>query len=350
MRGSAVQVRELPLRRRFPHGSGVARLATAASLTALSAPIDVERLRREILAWMAPPGGDASGRVAGRQIRRLVEALERPVDREDRFLSSIAEAVLARRLLESGAQLEFESPTADGRHADFRVRVDGIECFVHVKRVALPPGTEEPDVLHAELAALGAIGRAVTVAVRCAPNASADDRRELAQALETFIREASIGDEVLVRGDDGRWLGSARLAGSAAGTHAVVRAGADAGWEAAVPRVQRLLRKAYQQFMPGAANAICLVSDGGAAIDAIEPALLGTPVERWDRFPPRGERVAIGRADDGFWARGRAAGSRVVAWLPIDGSAPARVWERDPVSEATERERACAAALRRALA
>ena len=84
--------------------------------------------------------------------------------------------------------------------------------------------------------------------------------------------------------------------------------------------------------------------------DAIEPALLGTPVERWDRFPPRGERVAIGRADDGFWARGRAAGSRVVAWLPIDGSAPARVWERDPVSEATERERACAAALRRALA
>jgi hypothetical protein len=321
-----------------------------ASLTALSAPIDVERLRREILAWMAPPGGVSSGRVAGRQIRRLVEALERPVDREDRFLSSIAEAVLARRLLEAGAQLEFESPTADGRHADFRVMVDGLEWFVHVKRVALPPGTEEPDVLHPELMELAAIPRPVTVAVRSAPLASADDRQDLARALDGFIREASVGDEVLVRADDGRWLGAARLVGSAPGTHAAVRAGADAGWEAAIPRVQRLLRKAYQQFMPGAANAICLVSDGSAALDAIEQALLGTPVERWDRFPPRGERVAIGRADDGFWSRGRAAGSRVVAWLAVDGSAPARVWEREPVAEASKRERACAAALRRALA
>jgi hypothetical protein len=314
----------------------------------LSAPVDVQRLREEILAWMTPPAGDRGGRIAGRQIRRLVEALERPSGREDVFLSSVAEAVLARRLLESGCRLDVEHPTAAGRHADFRVRCDGTDFFVHVKRIASPSAAGEAAALPEALLPVTRIARPVSVTVRWAPSSGAADLDALREALEPFVRQASVGEELVARRDDGGWIGSARIAAPSAGTHAVLRTGADAEWESAIPRVQRLLRKAYVQFMPGAVNAVCIVSDGAGALDAVETALLGTVVERWDRFPPRGHRVAHGRADDGFWSRGQYEMSDLVAWMPLDAAAPARVWERAP-GPLRDAERAAADVLRRAL-
>ena len=92
---------------------------------------------------MTPPSADRGGRVAGRQIRRLVEALDEPSGREDRFLSTVAEAVLARRLLEAGCAIDIERLTAGGRHADFYVRAsNSVECWVHVKRVGAPHAME----------------------------------------------------------------------------------------------------------------------------------------------------------------------------------------------------------------
>lgn len=292
--------------------------------------IDVQRLRREILEWMSPPGGDRHGKVAARQIRRLVEALEQPSAREDLFLSRVAEAVLARRLLEAGCAIDIERPTAGGRHADFHVRGEGAEFWVHVKRVssAAPPGAA-PE-LPRELAGIGAIARPVAVALRWSPTAGPAGHAALRAELEQFVGQASVGDELVVRGDDGTWLGSARIASPSASGHVEVRTGADAGWEALVPRVQRLLRKAYSQFMPGAANVICVASDSSSALEAVETALLGTVIERWDRFPPRGHRVAHGRADDGFWSRGQFEMSMIVAWFPLDGRERPRVWTRDP--------------------
>jgi hypothetical protein len=314
----------------------------------LSAPVDVQRLREEILAWMSPPAGDRGGRIAGRQIRRLVEALERPSGREDVFLSSVAEAVLARRLLEAGCRLDVEHPTADGRHADFRVRRGEADFFVHVKRIASPHATAEARPVPPELEPVARIARPVSVALRWDPSAGAADLVALREALEPFVRQASDGDELVARREDGGWIGAARVAAPAAGAHVVLRTGADAEWESAVPRVQRLLRKAYVQFMPGAVNAVCIVSDGAGAVDAVETALLGTVVERWDRFPPRGHRVAHGRADDGFWSRGQYEMSDVVSWMPVDGAAPARVWERPP-GPPRDAERRAADVLRQAL-
>lgn len=356
MRGSAVQIREVPLKRRPILDRAAFRIVDTslggpneANLSPLGSPIDVQRLREEILSWMTPPSADRGGRVAGRQIRRLVEALDEPSGREDRFLSTVAEAVLARRLLEAGCTIDIERPTAGGRHADFHVRAGSVECWVHVKRVGAPHAIESSEPLPAILSALSTIKRPVAVAVRWSPTAIDSQLLTLCTALESFIREASVGDELVVRADDGAWLGAARIVAPTADGSVTIRTGIDAGWEAAIPRVQRLLRKAYSQFMPGAVNVICIASDTSAAFDAVETALLGTIIERWDRFPPRGHRVAHGRAEDGFWARGQYEMSSLVAWFPVDGSGPARIWERPPHGTPHIRDGAVASLMARVL-
>lgn len=298
---------------------------------------------------MTPPQGDLGGRVAGRQVRRLAEALDHPVGREDLFLSTVAEAVLARELLEGGCAIDIERPTAGGRHADFHVRRGGGEFWVHVKRVGAPPALAPALPLPEELHALGSLRRPVAVAVRWQPGLAPAALVELRGALEPFVLQASVGDEVVVRDETGHWLGSARIAAPTASGTVSVRTGADAGWESAIPRVQRLLRKAYSQFMPGAANVICVASDTAAACDAVETALLGSIIERWDRFPPRGHRVAHGRADDGFWSGGQCEMSSVVCWFPVDAGAPARVWQRSAPAAPDSRDAHAAQVLREVL-
>ncbi|MFO0962911.1 MAG: hypothetical protein U0625_08385 [Phycisphaerales bacterium] len=312
----------------------------------MSAPLAPARLRAEILAWMSPPSGDRGGRVAGRQIRRLVEALEHPSAREDAFLSVMAEAELARRLLAARCTIEFETPTARGRHADFRVTAEGASFYLHVKRLG-SAGAPDASPPPPEVAALESLARPVAVGVRCAPGADAAERALLVRELAPFIAEASVGDELVVRGEDGRWIGAARILAPVAGAHAVIRSGGDPGWDGAVPRVQHLLRKAYTQFMPGAVNVICVASEGIAGEEAVETALLGSVVERWDRYPPRGARVAHGRADDGFWARGLFAQSAIAAWFPVAHEEHGRLWTRS--GEPSERELHAIGVLRRAL-
>ncbi len=299
---------------------------------------------------MSPPTSDQGGRVAGRQIRRLAEALDHPVGREDLFLSTVAEAVLARKLLEAGCTIDIERPTAGGRHADFHVRRGAREFWVHVKRIATPADSVPAPALPQQLLELSSVRRPVAVAVRWSPAADAVGLASLRDALEPFVVQASVGDELLVRADDGTWLGSARIAAPTAHGTVSLRAGADAGWEAAIPRVQRLMRKAYSQFMPGEANVICVASDTAAASESVETALLGTVIERWDRFPPRGHRVAHGRAHDGFWSGGQCEMSSVVAWFPVDDGAPARVWERAAPAAPDARDAAAAETLREVLA
>jgi hypothetical protein len=300
----------------------------------VNAPIDTARLREEILAWMSPPPGDAGGRIAGRQIRRLIEALEHPSAREDAFLAAVAEAELARRLLVHGCSLAVEAPTAGGKHADFLVTHGDSRLYLHVKRLGV--GVPAESTLPAELHALESITRPVAVVVRAAPLDGARTAR-LAAALEPFVREASVGEEIAVRDEDGTWLGAARIAAPVAGTHCVLRGGPDAERDGAVPRVQRLLRKACTQFMPGATNVICIASDSDAGAEAVDTALLGSFIERWDAFPPRGQRVAHGRADDGFWAGGHFPESTVVCWMPVRRGSPGRVWVRPGARPAAER-------------
>lgn len=233
-------------------------------------------------------------------------------------------------MLNAGCTLEFEAPTPSGRSADFRVQRDGISFYVHIKRLWV--GNHEPArAVPDELALIEQVERPLMLGVRWKLDSTAAQRTRIANDMHEFAIQASVGDELAVRDESGAWLGSCRVLAPHAGTHVALRADYDTEEDAAIPRAQRVLRRAFSQFMPGALNVICVVGDGVASEHALETALLGSVVERWDLFPPRGKRVAYGRAHDGFWARGQFSGCELVAWLPIedDGDATSRVWLRD---------------------
>jgi hypothetical protein len=77
------------------------------------------------------------------------------------------------------------------------------------------------------------------------------------------------------------------------------------------------MTRAHEQFMPGGGltNVIVVASGHGDDVTDFETALLGSHIERWDQFPPRGRRIAHGRAPDGFWHGRRFHDSAFAAWM-----------------------------------
>jgi len=64
--------------------------------------------------------------------------------------------------------------------------------------------------------------------------------------------------------------------------------------------------------------------------------LLGSHIERWDAFPPRGRRVAHGRAADGFWADRRFHESQLACWFRLDADTDeirTRLWKREAAED-----------------
>lgn len=258
---------------------------------------------------------------------RLVRALESAQPREDLHLSALAEAQFARKMLHAGCTLEFETATPSGRHADFKVELGETRFYVHIKRLWVSDAGEMEEI-PAVLRRLEEVAHPVTVNVSWDASAPAPELTRMAVEAREFALQASVGDEMVVRDRDGSWVGRLRVAAPHTGSHVVVMADDAGASEAAISRAQRLLRRAFGQFMPGAPNVVCVVGDGPASAAALETALLGTVVERWDRFPPKGHRVAHGRAPDGFWTAGQYEGCDVVVWLPISDAQVARIWRR----------------------
>jgi hypothetical protein len=98
------------------------------------------------------------------------------------------------------------------------------------------------------------------------------------------------------------------------------------------PRFAKLMQRAHKQFMPKAVNVIMTGSSHVEDVGDFETALLGSHIERWDRHPPAGRRIAHGRAADGFWSGSRFHESEVAGWFkldPADGWRTARVWIRE---------------------
>src|SRR5206468_9817832 len=91
-------------------------------------------------------------------------------------------------------------------------------------------------------------------------------------------------------------------------------------------------QRAYQQFMPRATNVIMICSGHVDDEADFETALLGSHIERWDAYPPRGKRAAHGRANDGFWHGQRFSESKFAGWFcfaPDQAEARMRLWSRD---------------------
>jgi hypothetical protein len=292
-------------------------------------PALVARLRAAVL--------DRGG--AGGAARRLVAALapERASD-PDRFRAHVCEAAIAARLWRRGCELEFEVPGSTGRTVDVLVRRGDERFALHIKRWTptrrgATAGAETTLRVPAAIRSLEQISRPYLVAIRWPRERTALE--SFVEDARAFLLRARVGDERTLRAEGGAVVGRLRVLAPWPGDRVVLAVGLasarDDALDEELPRLQRLLRKAYSQFMPRVENVILIVGGSAAAEDLVDVALAGSHVERWDLFPARGQRVAHGRGDDGFWTAGRYALSRHVAWCPWSdarGAGPTRLWSR----------------------
>lgn len=247
------------------------------------------------------------------------------------FFSTYAEAIIARHLLSCGCDLRFEVPTPAGKRCDFEVRCRGQRFFLHVKRAdSLRPARRKPTV-SSRLRYLERIARPYVVNVRWQEDLTDEQMYQFVTSAAEFVRRSRVGDELAVADDDGRPLGGVRIAAPCEGTHVRLEIDPPTGTGDDVPRIQKLMRKAYKQFMPRATNVILIGTTRPDAGDDVETALLGSHIERWDALPPRGRRIAHGRASDGLWHDGQLPESMAAGWFcfaPEADAVQSSVWIR----------------------
>ena len=276
----------------------------------------LDRLDPAILAAVNSWRGD-------HPLARLAESLlsHTREQQEKRFLDLCSEVLVAARLLERGCTLEMEQPTPTGRACDFvATHADG-QFFLHVKRLETV-AVRRPLSISSRLRTLESVQRPFVVSIRWRSGATERDLQQLVSRAEPFLQIAHLGDELVVRDEkSGAEIGGVLVIAPHQGERVSLMIGLPDGFTDDTPRVKRLLGRAERQFMPKGPNVIVLATSRPADRSAVGDALFGSHVERWDRHPPRGRRIAHGRADDGFWHAKRHERSRMLAWFVLDPSA-----------------------------
>jgi len=287
---------------------------------------------------MSSDHGPVRGRASQRHIDSM-RAMLRAGPSTTGWWSALAEAQAIAAALAAGASTELHVPTHDGRTCDLVATRGSTRLWVHVKSLA-PDPANDPAPLERQRAVQEELVDALR-GVESVPRGVVVSVEALAPLLTTapevgtvqeFLRRASVGDELLVRSAAGDVLGRMSVLSPWDGGHVAIAPGDVQRPGHQRDRIDRLMRKACAQFMPGECNLVAIAAMPEQEL-AIDWALLGTPIERWDRFPRRGERVAFGRADDGLWSRGREPACRMAAWMapwPRAG----RAWLRDAESDA----------------
>lgn len=264
--------------------------------------------------------GDVEGWARDPALASLHATLDRHTNPKS-FMDTYAEALVARHLRRRACDLRFEVPTPTGKACDFEVVHDDAVLYLHVKRLDTDRPIRKRLTISSRLRILERIERPYVVSVRWHEGAGdADMQRLVAQATE-FIGHARVGDELAVRDDAGREIGGVLIVAPWEGRHVTLVIGLPSGFADETLRFRRLLRRAHRQFMPRAANVILVCSSEPNDVKEFESALLGSHVERWDAFPAKGERIAHGRAGDGFWHGRRHPDSRVAGWFQLDPDA-----------------------------
>ena len=275
----------------------------------------------EVLRWRGEP-----------ELGQIAAALHAHTERKA-FLDTWAEAMVARHLLAHGCDLRFEIPTPAGRRADFEVRRDKVKFFLHVKQIDTGRTEAKRLRISARLRSLERIPRPYIVQIRWSENITSDQMLRLVTLAGEFILRAHVGDEMRARDEHGDDFGGVRIIAPTPGntTHVHLTFGLPTGFVDSSPRIRRLMDRAHQQFMPRSTNVILICSGHVDDEDDFEIALLGSHIERWDAFPPRGKRIAHGRDVDGFWAGQRHSNSQMAAWFcfgPKDSNIIGGLWLR----------------------
>jgi hypothetical protein len=277
---------------------------------------------RDIQSWVDDP-----------ELRRLHASLHAHSD-ERTFLNAYAEAMVARHLIARECELRFEVPTPSGKRCDFQVSRSGETFFLHIKRVNTDRPTHRSLPISSRLRILERIERPYVVKIRWHEHLTDRQMMRFVRQSQEFILQARVGDEAVVFDDDEQRteLGGLRVLAPWEGAHVTLAIGLPTGFVDESLRMRRLMQRAQTQFMPRATNVILLCSSHNDEVLDFETALLGTHIERWDRFPPRGRRVAHGRDEDGFWFGGRNEQSRAAGWFRFSleaKSLQSRLWMRD---------------------
>jgi hypothetical protein len=251
----------------------------------------------------------------------LLESL-RMQGRHRRFLDLWVEAMVADRLHQAGCELATEVETPAGRTCDFRVRRDGHEWFLHIKRLDEGDHGHRRLSISPRLRVLEHIERPFIVRVRWAEDLDDEHMQELVVRASSFLEMAKIGDELTVRDESGLEFGAIRVIGPWEGKTISLAIGLPDGFIDESARIRRLLDKAYRQFMPRAENVILLIGNRPDDVVDFESALLGANEERWDAPPGRAGQAAIGRAEDGFWSGTSRPDSTICGWCDVQPSSP----------------------------
>lgn len=273
------------------------------------------------LAEFAPklhPGllSDINGWATHRGLRPLHLGLQGAVP-ESVFYDRLAEAMVARHLERKGCGLVVEVPTPSGRACDFEVTHAGHTFYLHVKRLETERPARRNLSISPRLRMLERIERPYIVQVRWRKGTTEVDMQRFVNEAGRFIRSARVGEEHVVKAESGREIGGVLMTAPHDGTHVTLAIGLPSGFIDETQRMRRLLRRAYRQFMPRALNVTLLCSSHRDDRDDFDNALFGAHVERWDAFPPKGRRVAHGRAGDGLWHGKRYGECRAAGWFPF---------------------------------
>lgn len=248
------------------------------------------------------------------------------------FFDRFAEAMIARHLLARGCRLQFEVETPTGKCCDFEVTQGERRFYLHVKRLDTERPSHRKFTVSSRLRVLERIDRPYIVAVRWQENISDEEMQQFVTAASEFILQARVGDEQVVHHEDHRELGGVRIIAPWEGRRVSLVLGLPTGFIDETWRMLKLMKKAYEQFMPKASNVILICSSFEEDVDDFESALLGQHIERWDTHPPRGRRIAHGRAEDGFWDGESRVNSAVAGWIhfkPSDENVHAKMCFRE---------------------
>ncbi len=232
------------------------------------------------------------------------------------FMDAWAEVVIADRFDQMGCELAVEVPTPTGRTCDLRVRRDGREFHVHIKR--LHDGRKSRRIrISPRLRVLEGIERPWLVRVRWTQGLADAEMQELVVRCSEFLLQARVGDELTVRSTTGRELGGIRVVAPWDSRTVSLAFGLPEGFQERGQKIRRLMERASGQFMPKSDNVILIATPYADDLADFDAALLGSNVERWDPSQPPGERMKWARADDGFWHGTSRDSSRVMGWFRL---------------------------------